>query len=322
MTFFKSMSFVCLADCWRFACHLIILIIVMFEPFLNASLRAKALNVFIWFSVFSAWASTLNCFGDHLFVDNQRIAKGDLITTANFYVYWDHVEVQGDRQSFDEVSQPTQVVTTGVYPNFSIFYLGGGINGDVSGCTGAGRGLLAMTVFSFLFLLVLLPLTTCRILGVGATEMNKYIGDINAVLRIEFTLAVIVTFLEFLAIAIFGWGCYSQFQNVYGASLTGTGFGFLIAVFLFMIISSTCLYYMRQYGWLQVGVGAREDGLSGAQSNPELRMGLSDGDDYNASADVESAFSYNPNTDTHTLAGSQAKSSDSMDGETPTSNGI
>jgi len=128
------------------------------------------------------------------------------------------------------------------------------LNDSCSKCSSGGKGLLVMMIFSFLGLLPVMLLTLVRITG---THL-QFLEPTRKVLFFEFLLTGITTFWFFLGICIFGGTCFQALRTISGlsVSVTGTGFGYTIACFFFLIINLVLIYTIRNDSSLHLGSNA------------------------------------------------------------------
>ena len=89
-------------------------------------------------------------------------------------------------------------------------------------CTGAGRGLVAMSVFAWLGLSGIIIIHLIRVLGIKAPRLSSA----RECLFIELILMITNIFFLFLGTVIFGGGCVHECAKQDGVSWTGTGYGF------------------------------------------------------------------------------------------------
>jgi len=101
----------------------------------------------------------------------------------------------------------------------------------ISDCAGSGKGMVAMLVFAFFALTPALALYLLRI-------VNQWIlgfGE-KASLQIEAVLHAAALFFYFLAVCIYGGGCFSNIRSSnYFKDVAGTGFGYIIFCFFVQI---------------------------------------------------------------------------------------
>jgi uncharacterized membrane protein len=256
----------------------------MFEPMRNAAWKARLVNGFILFFIFATWVSTMNAFGNVLHTDDQVFQQGASSLRGKVDVYWHKYRVFGQEYGFrDELL--LDIDGDGISAVYNPF-------NTLGPCVGAGRGWVAMNVFCFLVTIPLLIMTFGRLSGLGFPGIR----DIHHSLKVELYLCGAVMFFLFLSVAIWGWACLATFSEVAGSSIVGVGFGYTVACMIFMMITTFVLYVMQSDSSLQVGEGVRNDSYDRSSSS---RSTVPQSDVYDASADVEQAFTYETSEPEH-----------------------
>jgi hypothetical protein len=164
-------------------------------------------------------------------------------------------------------------------------------NDFCSKCQSGGRGLVALQVFAFLGLTAVLFLTTVRMLG----SAISFLEPTRKSLLLEFGLTVLNTFWFFLSVAVYGGTCFTAVRNQETAHPTGTGFGFLIACFFFLVLNVFIGWALRKDASTHLGSGA---------------LGGASGSDYQRESDVGEAHTtnYNPNAASYQYNAADAQS--------------
>ena len=122
---------------------------------------------------------------------------------------------------------------------------------------------MAMQSFAFLCVLPLLIITACRLAGISLHYVS--VNNINDMMYLELLLSALTTWWLLLAVCIWGGGCYEKWGN--NSSLTnlvGTGFGFDIACFLFMIGVTAAFFLIWRNPDYQIG----NEGTGAAATQP------------------------------------------------------
>ena len=140
-------------------------------------------------------------------------------------------------------------------------------------------------IFAFLAFLIHLPLTFCRVVGLN----HPLARDTQHSLYIELVLSCIEWFCFFLQVCIWGGACFSPSRNASGASVTGKGYGLMIASFFFLTINTVAYFLMRSNEGLVLGNGASRGGGGGGEYG-----GAGEGGEYNSDAS-QPTFSYQAN---------------------------
>lgn len=104
-----------------------------------------------------------------------------------------------------------------------------------------GRGFLAMQIFAFIGLTITIFFTLVRILGISISSLEPT----RKVLFGELVLTALNTFLFFLSVCIYGGTTFHEVGSTEGYSVTGTGFGFTICCFFFLIFGTVIIYIIR-----------------------------------------------------------------------------
>jgi len=113
-------------------------------------------------------------------------------------------------------------------------------------------------IFAFLAFLIHIPLLVSRIAGFSFPLAR----DTQHSLYIELVLTAIELFMFFLQTTIWGGTCYSPTRST--GSVTGVGYGLIIACFFFLIINLVLYLMMRTNDNLVLGNGATRGGGGGA----------------------------------------------------------
>ena len=119
----------------------------------------------------------------------------------------------------------------------------------------------AHQIFAFLAFLIHIPLAFTRVAGFSFPLAR----DTQHSLYIELVLTAIELFCFFLMTTIWGGTCYSPSRST--ASVTGVGYGLIIACFFFLIINLVLYLMMRSNDNLVLGNGATRGGGGGAYGN-------------------------------------------------------
>lgn len=218
---------------------------MVLNQFMAASPKAKVLNsVFFLFNLLGFISCCIG-FGSGLMTSNTQMMGGSMKATH----YWNHLHVDGsDNIAYDS-------------PDCALSFC--------DKCKTGGRGFIAMQVFAFLPLLVVLALSTIRILGLSVSALEPT----RKSLFVELVATAMSTFFFFLSVCVYGGTCFHAVGAFEGTSVVGTGFGFTIAVFFFLVINCVVLYNIR--------------------SDSSTHLGSSAGSDYTAETDPNTT-SYNP----------------------------
>ena len=140
-------------------------------------------------------------------------------------------------------------------------------------------------IFAFLAFLIHLTLTVCRITGLN----HPLARDTQHSLYIELVLSCVEWFCFFLTTTIWGGSCYSPSRGLYGGSITGVGYGLMIACFFFLTFNTVMYFLMRSNESLVLGNGASRGGGGGGSGGYEA----GGGGEY--SSEQQPTFSYQGN---------------------------
>jgi len=215
----------------------------MFEPFASASGTAKVINLTILLIILMAWIGCCVGFG----ADLAKVSEGGY----DYKVYQNKV-------------------TGPIDASFSGF-------GGTEDCDGGGKGFVAMLVFAFLALLIVFPITFARIAGFNFPKVDS----MDQSLSYEFILVAISGLFYFLAVSIWGGACFTKLRNIEGASVTGTGYGYVIFCFFAVLIAALLLFLQKGNSNWQIGSGSGNG-----------RSGTIGGSDYDPHADPQAGYSY------------------------------
>ena len=120
---------------------------------------------------------------------------------------------------------------------------------------------LCVQIFAFLAFLIHIPLALSRVAGFSFPLAR----DTQHSLYIELVLSSIELFCFFLQTCIWGGTCFSAARSA--GSVTGVGYGLIIACFFFLLINELFYLLMRSNDDLVLGNGAtRGDSGGGAYS--------------------------------------------------------
>ena len=142
-----------------------------------------------------------------------------------------------------------------------------------------------LQIFAFLAFLIHIPLAFCRMSGLSFPLAR----DTQHSLYIELVLSSIEFFCFFLQTCIWGGTCFSPSRSA--GSVTGVGYGLIIACFFFLLINELLYFLMRGNDDLVLGNGATRGGGGGggAYSNDGADHG---GGDYGGGSESQPTFSY------------------------------
>ena len=119
---------------------------------------------------------------------------------------------------------------------------------------------LCWQIFAFLAFLIHIPLAVSRVAGFSFPLAR----DTQHSLYIELVLSTLELFCFFLQTCIWGGTCFSPSRSA--GSVTGVGYGLIIACFFFLIINELLYFLMRSNDDLVLGNGATRGGGGGAYS--------------------------------------------------------
>ena len=141
---------------------------------------------------------------------------------------------------------------------------------------------VCVQIFAFLAFLIHIPLAVSRVAGFSFPLAR----DTQHSLYIELVLSSIELFCFFLQTTIWGGTCFSPSRSA--GSVTGVGYGLIIACFFFLIINELLYFLMRSNDDLVLGNGATRGGGGGggAYSND------GGGGDYGGDSASQPTFSY------------------------------
>ncbi len=227
----------------------------MLEQFHVATNKAKVLNSLVLFFSFLCWISTCVAFGSVLFTATFSESGFD---DQSLYFYWNklHISNKADSSTDNYSSEEYSILLERLFDHVG------------SKCEHSGQFFLAANVFAFLALtLGTLPAVVCRIASLRAPFVGE---NARKSISIEFLTTIWVSFWLFLSICVFGAQCFGDFLTYRQPqtsnnpvnpviavrefnNVTGTGFGYSIACFLFMIIQIVLLIVIRNDANLHLG---------------------------------------------------------------------
>lgn len=182
---------------------------------------AKVLNIFFLLFNFLAWVACCVSFGGVLAKSTTESAL--LGGSIDGKWYWNRVETDFTTLNFSDDDCDLVMVA------------------DCSKCRSGGRGLIAMQVFAFLGLLAVLVLSLIRVLGVAVSALEPT----RRILFWEVALTGLNTFFFFLSVCIWGGTCFHEIEKIDDTKVTGTGFGYVIACFFFLIFNLVIIWNIR-----------------------------------------------------------------------------
>ena len=142
-------------------------------------------------------------------------------------------------------------------------------------------------IFAFLAFLIHIPLAVSRVAGFSFPLAR----DTQHSLYIELVLSSIELFCFFLQTTIWGGTCFSPSRSQ--GSVTGVGYGLIIACFFFLIINEILYLLMRSNDDLVLGNGATRGGGSSAYGGGEYSHdGGGGGGEYSNDSASQPTFSY------------------------------
>lgn len=121
-----------------------------------------------------------------------------------------------------------------------------------SKCTSGGKGLIAMQVFAFIGLTFCLFFSFIRVLGVHISALEPT----RKVLFFEFFATGNNALWFFLSVCVYGGTCFHAASGVANNSITGTGFGYIICCFFFLIFNAVIIYNIRSDSTTHLGSSA------------------------------------------------------------------
>jgi hypothetical protein len=130
--------------------------------------------------------------------------------------------------------------------------------------------------------------TFCRVAGFNFPMVR----DPQHSLAVETALTGLEWFCFFLQVCIWGGTCYSKSNSlplISSSSISGQGFGLMIACFFFLIINGIFYFLMRGNEALQVGNGSRSSGAYGSEQDG------GGGGEYSSGDTAQPTFSYQAN---------------------------
>ena len=279
----------------------------MFEAWGAASMAGKAANLWILLIVFLSWVSTMVTFGSVM----HRLSTGDgsAIGTVHADFYWDHLHLSQSGVPDENYSYSDSALN-----QFGISSCKGGGDGTIAFAVGTPPTVLLAAVlrplrlrvltacdvsllcvgsccqvFAFLAFLIHLPLLLARIIGFN----NPLARDTQHSLYIELVLTAIEWFCFFLTTCIWGGACYSPTRSIGSGSVSGVGFGLMIACFFFLTINLVLYFLMRSNENLVLGNGA---GRSGGGGSGGYESGGGGGGEYSSGDSGQPTFSYQANS--------------------------
>jgi len=208
----------------------------MFEPFLVAPFKAKVAHAWIAFSLFLTAVSTLVTFESTL-----HTIDGPLVISQSNYAF------QARSINFNWKNPE--------YGDYKRLHVNGQ---SFDSCSSAGDATLAFAIFSLLLCLILLiPMFVARIAGFNFPTVK----DVQQSLNYEIIAMSVIWFCFFIQTC--AWGvCFTQSRNVDGATVTGKGYGLIIACFFFQLFVTIPIYAwirFHQEDWM-IGIGANRSG--------------------------------------------------------------
>ena len=147
--------------------------------------------------------------------------------------------------------------------------------------------LLACQIFAFLAFLIHIPTAVARVAGFNFPLAR----DTQHSLYIELVLSSIELFCFFLQTTIWGGTCFSPSRSA--GSVTGVGYGLIIACFFFLLINELLYFMMRSNDDLVLGNGATRSGGGGSAYSSDQGGG-----DYGGDSASQPTFSYQGGSET------------------------
>lgn len=241
------------------------------QVFMGASPKAKVLNGFFFLFQLLSWIATCVSFGGALATASLEMPGGG--ATVKLY----HNRVGTDDG------------TVGYGDEACIFAF-------CSKCESGGKGLIAMQVFAFICLLASMFLTGVRVLGISISRLEPT----RKVLFFELVLTGVNTLWFFLSVVVWGATCFSAVNSEKHWSVTGTGYGYVICCFLFLVFSCVIIYLIRTDSNTHLGSSGgdytTDSGDNTTNYNPPTA--------YQYNADPAAAYAGSYNSDVMPPAGS------------------
>jgi len=184
--------------------------------------------------------------------------------------YWDHWSISN--------------LVNGKYSNDAFNEFIGSNN-----CKSGGDATLAFAIFAFLAFLIHITTAFCRVAGFNFPLAR----DTQHSLYIELVLSSIELFCFFLQVTIWGGTCFTASRSA--GSVTGVGYGLIIACFFFLIINEILYVMMRSNDDLVLGNGATRGGGGGSANAYSSEGG---GGDYGGDSAGQPTFSYQGGSET------------------------
>jgi len=131
-----------------------------------------------------------------------------------------------------------------------------------------------------------LTLSILRVIGASIPAL----GPTRKSLLLEFALTGLNTFWFFLSVCVYGGMCFHSATKMSGYTVTGTGFGYLIACFFFLIINIGVAFALRSDATTHLGSNSGSDYAREASSTTDYHPPA--GYQYNADATAAYAGSY------------------------------
>jgi len=177
--------------------------------------RTKLLNFFVFLLIFLAWMCCIVIFSTNLHTATLEGQKA--------VFYWQRVKIGTE----------------------SFFYSDSGLSFATT-CLDGGRGLIAMTAFTFLLVNIALLLFLLRLVG-KISCMPRIGTDINKFMWAEIILSLMLMLFFFFATLIWGNTCYKRTRELNGSDdVLPTGFVYIVITFIMMIPNTILLYLLKR----------------------------------------------------------------------------
>jgi len=228
------------------------------QAFTSSSPKARVLNgLFVLFNVL-AWICCCVQFGGKLAHVTVKVMGG----THAYDIYWKYAVAEKNQKFYFSSTDSAWCH----------------MNDFCTKCNEGGKALIGMQVLAFLGLTVALFLSLVRVLGssIAALEPTR------KSLLVEWGLTGLSTFWFFLSVCVWGGTCFHAASNQANVSkVVGTGFGYLIACFFFLLLNLVLGFLIRKDPATHLGSGA-----AGASSDYQQETGA-DSTNYNAGASYQ-----------------------------------
>ena len=144
-------------------------------------------------------------------------------------------------------------------------------------------------MFAFIGLLAVLFLSLVRILGISISKLEPT----RKVLFWELALTASNLFFFFMSVCIYGGTCFHKVAGTDNISVTGTGYGYTICCFFFLLFNFVIVYNIRSDSSTHLGSAAGSDYMSESDNTTNYNPPTA----YQYGQDPAAAYAGSYNTD-------------------------